>query len=439
MYATAAALGHANEPGAARSPGRRPAASPDILDCYLADIRDIPLLSGEQELALSRRMRRAEAELRRSLLETPAAARLLARRWRRLRRAGRVTGGLSVLHRGGGDGDASQHVNGCMAQVERVLGRLDEVAHGRRRGAASARRALRARLTRILERLDPTPEVLAEIHRALKAESEDPALTAREWARERARARRACRSLTEAKNTFMRRNLRLVVSVAKGFRGMGVEFEDLIEEGNLSLMRAVEKFDPERGFRFSTYAVWWIRQACIRAVQNTSRTIRLPTHLYDRLLKYRRILANWHRDHAEDPSLADVAREMGVSEDELAELVQADRRPLGLDEPVSGSDDVVVADRIRHDEDADAVLDGLRLQGEIPSLLARLSPRERRVLEWRFGLGEGPEQTLQAVGDTLGLSRERVRQIEREALVKLRGEAEVRGLRSLLDGEVAPT
>ncbi len=415
--------------GSVERPARHGRAAPRALDCYLAEIRDIPVLKREQEAELARRMRQAEVELRRGLLALPEAARVLVERWTRLRAAGRVTGPWSARHRGG-ERDASPHVDRVLTHLQRSLERLERTARGPR--AAPERRRLAARITRTLGNLDATPELLQEIYRELEARG-GVAASSPGWVR----ARRAHAELSDAKNTFMRHNLRLVVSVAKGFRSLGVEFEDLIEEGNLSLMRAVEKFDAERGFRFSTYAVWWIRQACIRALQRTSRTIRLPSHLYDRLLRYRRILAHWSRDHREEPSLGDLAEALEVGEDELTQLIQADRRPLGLHEPVEGTEKASVADRLSSGAvSADEALDGLRLQGEIPTLLTRLSRRERQVLEWRFGLAEEQEKTLQAIGDSLGLSRERVRQIEREALAKLRRQAELKGLHDLL-GRVA--
>jgi RNA polymerase sigma factor (sigma-70 family) len=240
----------------------------------------------------------------------------------------------------------------------------------------------------------------------------------------------ALEDLSDARDLFVRHNLKLVVSVAKDFRNMGVPFLDLIQEGNTGLVRAVEKFDHRQGCRFSTYGVWWIRQSCIRAIQNTSRTVRLPTNLHDRLLRFRRALSSFDGE----PDLSEIARVLGEQEADVEALLQYDRRPLGLDEPVPGADSLTVGDRIEDEahQPMDEVLDACSIEMETPQLLEALPDRERRVIEWRFGLGGLAERTLQEIGEELGLSRERVRQIERGALERLRATAEERGLGALV-------
>ena len=248
------------------------------------------------------------------------------------------------------------------------------------------------------------------------------------------RAAAALSDLDDARQVFVHHNLRLVVSVAKEFRNMGVPFLDLIQEGNAGLVRAVEKFDYRQGCRFSTYGVWWIRQSCIRAVQNTSRTVRLPTNVHDRLLRFRRAAAAVRTDQDPESSLARIARAMETDEAEVEELLAFDRRTLSLDEHPGDDDSISLGDRLPDASvhEPEVQLDAKRLERAVSGLLEDLPTRERFVLEWRFGVGDRDERTLQDIGNELGLSRERVRQLERGALERLRGSAERLGLQGLV-------
>ena len=228
--------------------------------------------------------------------------------------------------------------------------------------------------------------------------------------------------LHDARNEFTRHNLKLVIRVAKEFRGMGIAMPDLVQEGNLGLIHAVGKFEHSRGFKFSTYAVWWIRQAMIRAIQNQSRTIRLPSHVYDRSMRYQRVLKQLGTSLGRTPTDKELAKELGISEKQVEQLSRIRQKPASLDAPIRNSEEDSMADLL---EDPDAIdpVDELhreRLTGSVNSLLVHLSERERDVLSQRFGLGGQPGRTLQEIASLLGLSRERVRQIQAGAIARLR-------------------
>ena len=224
------------------------------------------------------------------------------------------------------------------------------------------------------------------------------------------------------KNRFIDHNLKLVVAVARDFQGLGLALQDLIQEGNIGLVRAVEKFDPTRGFKFSTYAIWWIRQALIRAIQNHARTIRVPSHLHEALRRFRRDRDRIEHELGREPSAAEAAAAAGLSLERAQELDSLVREPLSLETPIPGTDSKRLGDAVR-DPDAEQrleELDGARLERATTHAIARLPDRERDILRWRFGLEGERQHTLEEIGRKLDLSRERVRQLEGRALAQLR-------------------
>jgi RNA polymerase nonessential primary-like sigma factor len=234
--------------------------------------------------------------------------------------------------------------------------------------------------------------------------------------------RHVVRDGMRARNHLLEANLRLVVSLAKRYTGRGMPLLDLIQEGNLGLIRAVEKFDYAKGFKFSTYATWWIRQAITRGMADQARTIRLPVHLVEQVNKLARIRRDLHQRLGRDATHEELAAESGIAEEKIADLLDHARDPVSLDMPVGAEEEAPLGDFIEDGESADAettVISHL-LHDDLRRVLATLEDREQNVIRMRYGLDDGQPRTLDQIGRRFGLSRERVRQIEREVMAKLR-------------------
>ena len=347
---------------------RRSSGTTDLLRLYLQDIGRVDLLTNEEEVTLARLVQRREALLlqQRELAESDAAIGELHR--------------LEELQRR----EANQHSHWPTKQ---------EWA----RAAGLSQDDLQQRIDAGYDAWAAHAEINA---RELKV---------------------ALRNGRKAKDHMIQANLRLVVAVAKKYQQRGMELLDLVQEGTLGLERAVEKFDPTRGFRFSTYAYWWIRQGMTRAIATQSRTIRLPVHVTEKLNRIKRVQQEIASNEGRIASISDLARELGVSEDTVRQTLARVPRSVSLDTRVGKDQDTQLGDLIEDGHDTpEQTLTHHELHNDLEELLDELTNREAAVLRRRFGLEDDTPQTLAQIGEDLQLSRERVRQIETRALLKLR-------------------
>ena len=272
---------------------------------------------------------------------------------------------------------------------------------------------------------DPVKAYLKEIGQV-------PLLSAEE---EQTLARAARAGDVDARRRLSEANLRLVVSVAKRYAGRGLPFLDLIQEGNLGLMKAAEKFEPDRGFKFSTYATWWIRQSITRAIADQGRTIRIPVHLVEHINRVRKTAGELLRKNGREPTAEEIAVRLEMEPDRVRELLQLAQEPVSLETPVGEEEDAHLEDFIQDEEAGVPVDEAGRqlLRRELMSVLKSLTPREERVITLRFGLDDGRPRTLEELGKEFNVTRERIRQIEAKALRKLRHPSRAKRLRDYLE------
>lgn len=441
MGATPVVAAEELDPGRERRP----------LESYFQEIGGTRTLKREEEVILAKDLESATAQLRAALYAIPYSAKHVVARWDALRALSHTGAKLS-------ESVGDEETGEIAARVERAVKRLRTQLVERDKLYAKAA----GKYNKPLEKVDA--KISKEMHGAqlslavLVELRENGLSLADEIRKTRKRTRKlvdledeagvskdrmaslandvedAHELMTTVKNRFIEHNLKLVVAIAKDYRNLGLSFPDLIQEGNLGLIRAVEKFDHRRGFKFSTYAVWWIRQALVRAIQNHSRTIRLPSHVHDRLQRSQRVRAELTGKLGREPTPAELAPALGTDTDALEALDRLSREAISLESNVAGTEkrlEDFVAD---HNSDMpDGDIDTERMRSGVGSLIGTLTPREQLILRLRYGLGGEEEHTLEQIGQSLGLSRERVRQLEARALKKLRETQPAQRLHPILE------
>lgn len=302
--------------------------------------------------------------------------------------------------------------------------RIRQSQNGQKRASRSTKLTPMAIAAKPVQDVEPDPPSPADkyedaLQQYLKEMAEVDLLTVEQ---ENELAARIKKGDPIAREHMIRANLRLVVKIAREYEGLGLPLLDMINEGNIGLMKAVERFDPAKGGKLSTYAAWWIKQSIRRAIANQAKTIRLPIHALDKLNRAHRLAAHLREELGRDPSIEELADAIGIRRTRLNEIRTAALRPASLDAPMAGDDSNILAEVVKDENAATPyeILERSNILGMLDELLSKLNERERRILKLRFGLEDGCERTLEEIGAQFGLTRERIRQVQNEALYKLR-------------------